>query len=217
MTKGLATINPALWNDDLVMTNVRSFDVKAYDNAFPGYVDLGWGDDPRTPWLAGDSPGAGGNFAAKTPPLMRFQGNAYDTLASSFAHEGRMPPLVNDGRFDFQFGQVPAGSYANVPPGAGAYQGNVGDNNPGVVRLLRVWDSWSTDYARAPAYGYNPGFPAASVGTPIGPPFSPPIYPSYPPPYQQALRGIQIQIRVVDPRNERIKVLTIRQDFSDKL
>ena len=31
------------------------------------------------------------------------------------------------------------------------------------------------------------------------------------------LRGIQIQIRVVDPRNERSKVLTIRQDFTDKL
>jgi hypothetical protein len=31
------------------------------------------------------------------------------------------------------------------------------------------------------------------------------------------LRGLQIQIRVVDPRNERVKVLTIRQDFSDKL
>ena len=27
------------------MTGVRSFDVKAYDDAFPGYVDLGWGDD----------------------------------------------------------------------------------------------------------------------------------------------------------------------------
>ena len=31
------------WEDDLVMTNVRSFDVKAYDNAFGGYADLGWG------------------------------------------------------------------------------------------------------------------------------------------------------------------------------
>jgi hypothetical protein len=52
---------------------------------------------------------------------------------------------------------------------------------------------------------------------PSGPPFSPPIYTSYPPPYPAPLRGIQIQIRVVDPRNERLKVLTIRQDFSDKL
>ncbi len=38
------------WEDDLIMTNVRSFDVKAYDNAFAGYADLGWGDDLRL-WL----------------------------------------------------------------------------------------------------------------------------------------------------------------------
>src|SRR5262249_26564899 len=27
------------WEDDLIMTNVRSFDVKAYDNAFSGYAE----------------------------------------------------------------------------------------------------------------------------------------------------------------------------------
>ena len=32
-----------------------------------------------------------------------------------------------------------------------------------------------------------------------------------------ALRGIQIQIRVTDPTNQRVKTLTIRQDFTDKL
>ena len=35
------------WEDDLVMTGVRSFDIKAYDNSLAGYADLGWGDDPR--------------------------------------------------------------------------------------------------------------------------------------------------------------------------
>ena len=38
------TVDP-VWavsfEDDLVMTNVRSFDVKAYDNAYAGYADLG--------------------------------------------------------------------------------------------------------------------------------------------------------------------------------
>ncbi len=33
------------WEDDLIMTNVRSFDVKAYDNALANFADLGWGDD----------------------------------------------------------------------------------------------------------------------------------------------------------------------------
>ncbi len=35
------------FEDDLVMTNVRSFDVKAYDNVLGEYADLGWGNDLR--------------------------------------------------------------------------------------------------------------------------------------------------------------------------
>ena len=31
------------FEDDLVMTNVRSFDVKAYDSVLGNYADLGWG------------------------------------------------------------------------------------------------------------------------------------------------------------------------------
>jgi hypothetical protein len=53
---------------------------------------------------------------------------------------------------------------------------------------------------------------------PTGPKFGqPPLFPSYPPPYEAPLRGVQIQIRVVDPRNQKVKVLTIRHDFSDRL
>jgi hypothetical protein len=92
--------------------------------------------------------------------------------------------------------------------------GNLGDDRPGIVRLRRVWDSWSTDYSRAPGRGLDS---TVSVGFQAGPPFSPPIYPSYPPPYPAPLRGIQIQIRVADPTNQRIKSVTIRQDFTDKL
>ncbi len=46
------------WEDDLIMTGVRSFDIKAYDNSLAAYADLGWGDDLRHnshqgsfPWL----------------------------------------------------------------------------------------------------------------------------------------------------------------------
>ena len=91
------------------------------------------------------------------------------------------------------------------------------------MRLRRVWDSWSTDYTNAPANSINNAHATTSAGNtlpaglPWGPPFQPPIYPSYPPPYPAPLRGIQIQIRVTDPSNQRIKTLTIHQDFSDKL
>ena len=68
------------------------------------------------------------------------------------------------------------------------------------MRLRRVWDTWSTDYSHAPATGVNP-----TTGHADRPAVPPPVYPSYPPPYPWPLRGIQIQIRVVDPRNQRIK------------
>jgi type II secretory pathway component PulJ len=210
-----------LWEDDLVMTGVRSFDVKAYDNSFAGYVDLGWGDDGRLllQYLAANSPAVTG----WTPPLIGSLGGtavypplnvsvftwppgvggvSYDWFSlysSSYAHEGRIPPLLNDYRLDWQ---TPIW--------------NIGDDNTAVNRVRRVWDTWSTDYSYAPATGVRPsdGAPWPLVATP---PAQRPIYPSYPPPYPMPLRGIQIQIRVSDPRNERIKTLTIRQDFSDKL
>lgn len=207
------------WEDDLVMTGVRSFDVKAYDNAFPGYVDLGWGDDLRLyttaqtvrPYQSPDAPTA---MTYLIPPIMINWpvGSvfSFDLYNQTFAHEGRIPPLPGDYRMD---PQTPNPIYPNAPfPAYGSYNGNLGDSNTSVIRLRRVWDSWSTEYTEAPAHGFDP-----TTKLPIGPPFSPPVYPSYPPPYPAPLRGLQVQVRVVDPRNQRVKVLTIRQDFSDKL
>jgi type II secretory pathway component PulJ len=226
----------ASWEDDLILTGVRSFDVKAYDNALADYADLGWGDDvrmqawapnafwgyvsqqtPPVPFLAGN-PDYSGNQSPVYPPLAVIQGSFWDYINQTFAHEGRMPPLVADNRVD---ASTPNPNYPGLSPLAGTvpnsqhYNGNVGDDNVGVIRLRRVWDSWSTEYSRAPATGIDVG--ATGTGFPWGPPFTPPIYPSYPPPYPAPLRGIQIQLRVVDPTNQRIKSLTIREDFTDKL
>ena len=225
---------PALWSqsweDDLIMTGVRSFDIKAYDNSLAAYADLGWGDDPRltgllsppnlgvptttttTPYLAGNYDPVNGYVA---PAYANVNGGMFDLINQTFAHEGRMPPLINDNRFDAQFG---AATYSF--PTRNTYIGNIGDDQVGIVRLRRVWDSWSTDYSHAPGTGVylNKGDITDPLnGFPLGPPYSPPVYPSYPAPYPAPLRGIQIQIRVADPTNQRIKTLTIRQDFTDKL
>ncbi len=237
--------NPLLWQssweDDLIMTGVRSFDVKAFDPALSNYADLGWGDDlrpqmtqtwastaflnyvashqnPPVPFLAGNldySPLLfGGNPIY--PPRVPIQNNFPDYINQTFAHEGRMPPMVEDNRLDPQFPNPNYVSYNNFIPQYAAfpnYSGNIGDDSPGIVRLRRVWDSWSFEYSQVTAVGVD----SHSGGFPAGPRFSPPVYPSYPPPYPAPLRGIQIQIRVVDPTNQRIKSLTIRQDFTDKL
>lgn len=228
------------WEDDLILTNVRSFDVKAYDIVLANYGDLGWADDVRLyvpyqnavnsiasqmtsgfttpPYLAG---------TPTTPPTPLSPTHMYwppigniayvQNVLLTLGHEGRMPPLIEDNRLDYQNPNPYYISYNNYTPQYPAvplYSSNVGDDNPGIVRLRRVWDSWSTEYSNAPSTGVG----STTGGFPVGPPsLTPPVYPSYPPPYPAALRGIQIQIRVADPTNQRVKSLTIRQDFTDKL
>jgi len=190
-TRREAPLWAASWEDDLIMTGVRSFDVKAFDNSRSDYADLGWGDDARIT----------GNltipYLAATPAATTWNLKLYDTLAQTFAHEGRMPPLTTDFRADSQFPFIP-----------GIGPRFLGDDTAGVIRMRRVWDTWSTDYSAVNAKTLDPL---------TAPPFQVAPRPSYPPPYPAPLRGIQIQIRMTDPRDERIRTITIHQDFTGKL
>lgn len=125
-----------IWEDDLIATNVRSFDIKAYDpNArayaavfqndanvqlffTPGYYDLGY---------------------ASNPALFSNPANAYGNLTSTNAatlltlgHEGRMPPLQSDNRLDAQWpaSKPTTASLATTTPQA-APCGCAGPTTPG--------------------------------------------------------------------------------------
>ena len=212
-------VPPALWSqysweDDLVMTGVRSFDIKAYDNSLAAYADLGWGDDLRNyPLNISQNPNNQTNlpFLNGTPntnlignpgftdltPYLLWNNQWVDLINQTFAHEGRMPPLVEDNRYDAQFGAVPAGYYGTAYPN---YTSNIGDDNPAVVRLRRVWDSWSTEYTQAPGTGVylNKGNANDPLnGFPWGPPYTPPIYPVVP----AALPGTTAGHPDPDPRD----------------
>ncbi len=167
----------ALVEEDLILTGVRSFDIKAFDPSLEAYMDLGYM-----------------NMATGTPPTVdvNFDGSADYWTLRTFAHEGRMPPLTTDFRSD---------------PQAPAQNPNVGDDDQNVVRMTRVWDTWSTAYTNTPLQ---------IIGSAVSPMVKPAL-PSYPAPYPIPLRGIQINVRVVEPGNERMKQITIRQDFSSKL
>jgi type II secretory pathway component PulJ len=212
-----------LWQDDLILTNVRSFDVKAFDPNAPlyntsvgtylstGYWDLGYaGLSPSTyaPNYASTSTiwGPNGQGAGSVQKAVPFQ--AINSEPQGFGHEGRIPPLPGDYRLD------PRRPFINNPypnaytPLSGTVANNIGDPSPGVTRLTHTFDTWSTDYTNAPT---------SDIFLWEQSQYTAPVMPAFPPPYPSPLRGIQIQIRVTDPRNERTKVLTIRHDFSDKL
>lgn len=178
------------WEDDLIATNVRSFDVKVFEPSpeIQSYVDLGYLATPT-----------GGTSIAPTgsAPFAPSQTTTLGNWLLGFGHEGRMPPLTSDYRLDAQYPFI---------PGVGPRY--LGDDDSGVVRLRRVWDTWSTDYAAVDAKTLDPL---------TAPPFQPAPRPSYPAPYPAPLRGIQIQIRMTDPRQERVRTITIHQDFTSKL
>ncbi|QDV35899.1 PulJ/GspJ family protein [Tautonia plasticadhaerens] len=210
----------AALQDDLLATNVRSFDVKALD---PNYFLYGphanFGEENSTTAQITPQPANGRNEPPRYDDLgyaARFKRQTNTNSATfggertfgtavgeevTFGHEGRIPPLTIDNRVD---------------PQAITYllraNSLLGENSTATVRMRRTWDSWSTDYAFAPLHGINP----LEAGPYADPPERP-LYPSYPPPYPSPLFGIQIQIRLAAPDDSRAKVLTIRQDFTDKL
>jgi hypothetical protein len=188
---------PDLAEEDLVATGVRSFDVKAYDpgavtfGASPDYFDLGYGvlTNPGVVLPTGFTAGAN-----PTPAQLQIIQRAQ----AGFGHEGVMPPRWEDQRYDAQYPVWNVG----FPNAAGTV-------NAATRRMRRTWDTWSTDYSSAPSTPLNP------LAGPIS--GARPVYPSFPAPYPSPLRGLQIQIRVVDPLDSRLKTVTIRQDFTDKL
>jgi hypothetical protein len=124
-------------------------------------------------------------------------------VLQGFGGEGRIPPYGNgiNGPGDFRFNpRLAHGALALLD-----------DPSLQTVRLQRVFDTWSTAYTTAPVNSWVNNSVAQMLGK------TPPLYPSYPAPYPIALRGLQIQIRVVDPSSTHVKLLTIRHDFSDKL
>jgi type II secretory pathway component PulJ len=225
-TNFLANTNApsTVWQDDLILTNVRSFDVKAYDPYAPlystsvgtplsaGYWDLGYaGLSPGTyaPNYGANSTIYGVNGSTSNP--LAPGATAWQALLGEprgFGHEGRIPPILNDFRLDPRRGGVGLINPTRQPSDQPNQLNNIGDDSPGVIRLTHTFDTWSTDYVYAPDSDIVLWESSTSTV---------PVYPAFPPPYPTPLRGIQIQIRVTDPRNERTKTLTIRFDFTDKL
>lgn len=192
--------------EDLIATNVRSFDVKVFDpylsdynvlgidmqgdgtfdHFTPRYVDLGYASQIKPNATVGNAPYT---FAGETT----FHTEVGEDR--TMGHEGRMPPLTTDNRNDSLMASF-------------GYSFAIGEDSTDTVRMRRTWDSWSTDYSHQLFPGIDPS---------QSPPFQRPVYPNYPPPYPAPLYGIQIQIRIASPENQKTKILTIRQDFSDKL
>ena len=138
-------VPPALWSqysweDDLVMTGVRSFDIKAYDNSLAAYADLGWGDDLRLTSLYVNFPGvvipAATPCLAGTPPvtICAARQSCGQPIGPVLQHpDPDLRPRGADaapGRRQHLRRPVRrcAGGYYAAPNNT--YTGNIGDDNP---------------------------------------------------------------------------------------
>ncbi len=194
-----------VFEDDLIADHVRSFNIKAYDpNA--RWVDVSTNPPTIKPLVQGYYDLGYGSFYN---PILA-TGTPFEML-DTLGHEGRMPPLTADNRDDPQYPRF------GLTDGIGNISTGLGDNNTGLARMRRIWDSWSTTYTNAPGLPVDPTLPGPLATNPNTGGGYTAVVPSYPAPYPVPLRGIQIQIRITDPDEKYVKVLTIQQDFSDKL
>jgi hypothetical protein len=191
------------YGEDVVLTNVLSFDVKVWD---PGAAVLP--DSSQRPLVPSD-PGYSGELnkwvAAKYPAMWNGQ------------------PVQYGAYVDLNYANMPINYGGGVPPSyfAGPFFGS------GQKSLLAAtaggpatFDLWSLGYEYylpgAPAGSFNyagNGFDDAGTGGASNGIVDDPTERLSSPPYPVPLRGVQIKIRVYEPSSRQVREITIAETF----
>jgi hypothetical protein len=185
--------------EDVMLTNVIGFDVKAWDPNAPLLQKSG-----QTVVLAPGDPGY--------PTLGPFT----PAQLAKILNNGDQPTWIVVGRgayVDLNYSQLPPAQFATAFSGPPAQKSGLQGIGAG------VYDTWSTHYEHDGINQQNPLDPAhADLGTNgfddnndgvVDDPGETDTSPPYPVP----LRGIQIRIRVFEPDSRQIREVTITQDF----
>ena len=153
----------------MVMTGVRSFDIKAYDNSLARLRGPGLG---RRSSFQAASRSLQYLNQTPTPTTFGAPSQSFDTLSQTFAHEGRMPPLQADLRYDAQFGAVPTAITVRDLPTTTATSATT-------TRRSSACGGSGILGPPSTAGRRGRGWKRKATGFPAGPPFAPPIYPSF--------------------------------------
>jgi prepilin-type N-terminal cleavage/methylation domain-containing protein len=188
--------------DDVILTNVIGFDVKAWEPALGQYVDLGYEMrpiDPSNPTKLQE--------IKHCPPELTPQDNPY-VPGEMFYHRGYCPL------------DAPQKGYLAYI--LGCYQSTTGI----IYYTPRVYDTWSTHYESVGLSGLNtsvypPGRGVNGFDDPGRSGVANGIIDDEDekitsPPYPVPLRGIQVKIRIFEPDSRQIREVTIVQDFLPK-
>jgi prepilin-type N-terminal cleavage/methylation domain-containing protein len=175
--------------DDIIMTNVLSFDVQVYDPGAPVFVSNGTSVEPRDQ----------GYRALLTPGPPSAAGAYTDLgylLGTSYTPPGGYPAPLFGGSPDARSG-IPSARTVTNP---------------------YVYDTWSLHYendgvdqngdgvADAATNGLDDGSPGDGIVDDIG-------ERDTMPPYSAQLRGLRVTIRVYEPNSQQVRQMTVVQDF----
>jgi hypothetical protein len=178
--------------DDIVLTNVIAFDVKAWDSGAPVYskeVRI-----ENTTQVVVVKPGDPG----------------YESVDNTWT-------LVGYGAFvDLGYERVAYPPPVSVPAKQFNHLGDPKSQLAGSLQRGKTYDTWSFHYEnegldagnRAGAGLSTDGFVDNASGIPDAP-----LEQIAPPPYPTPLRGIQVKIRTFEPDSRAIREVTIEQDF----
>ena len=167
-----------VFNDDVILTNVLSFNVKVWDEASDAYVDLGCD---------------GANFDA-------YDETTYDSFLS-YGRYGYGTDYTSFTRYDTN--------------------GNAHTFNQPLTPC--VFDTWSEQYQRDLFNYYDnnsagilpdPALDGDISEIPSDGEITSSQLKTLPPPYDQAIKSIQIEFRVFDPRSKTIRNATVVVDLS---
>lgn len=188
------------YGEDVVLTNVLSFDVKVWDPGAPVFQDSS--TDP-TPLVPSDV-GYPKNPAAPVPPITKIGNGVYGAYVDLNWNNGTA--LTN-----------PTGAPQSFF--SGPYYGSNAVNSWLSASKLGygVYDTWAAGYEAwyngTPSSGqfgqsFN-GFQDVSGGAGVDGPSEKITSPPYPVP----LRGIQIKIRIYEPSSKQVREATIQESF----
>jgi len=192
--------------EDVILTNVIGFDVKAWDPQAPVILDTKGNSDPNDDVVY--EPGDPDYFAK----LDDVGGNC--VVASRGAYVDL--DYTNNG------GNVVGGAAASpVTSFSGPPHWRSGFSNPtSGVALIRVYDTWSSHYEHD-GYDQDDNGTLADEGTDgfdndgVNGVDDPGECETLPP-YSVPLRGIRVRIRVFEPDSRQIREVTVVQDFLPK-
>jgi len=186
------------YGEDVVLTNVLSFDVKLWD---PGAAVLS--DSSQRPLVPSD-PGYANEFnnwnSANTPPMWNKQPVQYGAYVDLYYAE--------------DFGSVPPSSYFAGPYFGAGTKSQVSGGDP-KTQGFATFDTWSGGYEY-----YTPGADASTYNR-AGNGFDDDGANGVDdanerissPPYPVPLRGLQIKIRVYEPSTRQVRQITIAETF----